>query len=109
MNYRKEKNNNKAFFKKFIEYLDLTYKDDNLKKIKDISDRMNLFSLGMYFLAIFNINNSSFLNIYCYEDSLQVKILVLIAYLTLNFINIDNKILIFKPDINYIIENIYNY
>jgi hypothetical protein len=108
MNYRKEKNNNKVFFTKFIEYLDLTYKDDNLKKIKDISDRINLFSLGMYFLAIFNINNNSFFNIYCFEDSLQVKILVLIAYLTLNFINIDNKILIFNPNIDNIIEYVCN-
>lgn len=103
--FRKEKNNNKYFFKKFIEYLNSKYKDDNYKKIQDIIQRINLHSLGMYFLSIFNEKNN-FLDLFCFENSLQVKILILSIRLILNFIIIDNEIYIFQPNINEIIENI---
>lgn len=109
ISFRKVKNNNKLFFQKFIEYLDLKYKEDNSKKIQDITQRINLFSLGIYFLNIFDEKNN-FLDIFSLknslQDSLQIKILRLISYLILNFIKIDDKIYIFKANINEIIENI---
>ena len=96
-------NKNKNYYYGLIEYLDNKYEKNNEKIIKDLSKRINLFSLGILLIDIYNIKKDLIFRYYDYHK----KIFIIISYLCLNFIIIDDILHIFDPDIDEVID-LYN-
>ena len=105
LNINKNKiiNKNKKYYNGLIEYLDNKYNKDTEKIIKDLSKRINLFSLGILLIDIYNMRKDLIFNHYNYHK----KIFIMISRLCLNFIIINNILYIFEPDIDEVI-NLYN-
>lgn len=94
---------NKELNDKFIEYLNNKYDKENI--ILNLSNRINLFSLGISLIDFF-YDKRIFL--FTYMDlNYQIKIIKIIVYAVLNFYIKDDDIYFFEPSINKIIE-IYN-
>lgn len=96
-------NKNKNYYYGLIEYLDNKYEKDNEKIIKDLSKRINLFSLGILLIDIYNIKKDLIFRYYDYHK----KIFIIISHLCLNFIIINDILHIFEPDIDEVID-LYN-
>ena len=101
--YRNNDNNNDRYFNEFTNYLNNKY-DNNISKIlEDLCKRINLYSLGIVLLNMFH-HKRYFLYDYFDEKSFQTKLFEIISYSCLNFIIIDDKLHIFEPNIDYIIN-----
>jgi hypothetical protein len=96
-------NKNKNYYYGLIKYLDNKYGEDNEKIIKDLSKRINLFSLGILLIDIYNIKKDLIFRHYDFHK----KIFIIISHLCLNFIIIDDILYIFEPDIDEIIDLYY--
>lgn len=101
--YRSSKNNNDRYFIEFTNYLNNKYENNVSEILKDLSKRINLYSLGITLLNIFNYKKN-FLYEPFNENSFQTKLFEIISYSCLNFIIIDDKLHIFEPNINFIID-----
>ena len=91
------------YFNEFTNYLNNKYNNDISKILEDLCKRINLYSLGIVLLNIFNYKKD-FLYEPFNEKSVQSKLFEIISYACLNFIIIDDKLHIFEPNIDFIIN-----
>ena len=101
--FRNNENNNDIYFNEFTNYLNNKYNNDISKILEDLCKRINLYSLGIVLLNIFNYKKD-FLYEPFNEKSVQSKLFEIISYACLNFIIIDDKLHIFEPNIDFIIN-----
>jgi hypothetical protein len=104
--FRKKNNNNDLYLEKFTEYLNNKYNNDMFKILEDLSKRINIYSLGIIILNVFNCKKNFLYNEFK-QNIFYDKLLELISYCCLNFMVINNNVYIFDPNIDFII-NSYN-